>query len=85
MIELLNRYDITDRTRTQASDSAYLSDVMGLLTREKRYEISDSESIYNPFATNSRIGRNTWRNQDIYETADNGQGTFLGAINDVGF
>jgi len=85
MIELLNRYDITDRTRTQASDSAYLSDVMGLLTREKRYEISDSESIYNPFATNSRIGRNTWRNQDIYETAANGQGTFLGAINDVGF
>lgn len=85
MIELLNRYDITDRTRTQASDSAYLSDVMGLLTREKRYEISDSESIYNPFATNSRIGRNTWRNKDIYETAPNGQGTFLGAINDVGF
>ena len=85
MIELLNRYDITDRTRTQESDSAYLSDVMGLLTREKRYEISDGESIYNPFATNSRIGRNTWRNQDIYETADNGQGVFLGAINDVGF
>lgn len=85
MIELLNRYDITDRTRMQASDSAYLSDVMGLLTREKRYEISDGESIYNPFATNSRIGRNTWRNQDIYETADNGEGVFLGAINDVGF
>lgn len=84
MIELLNRYDITDRARKQSSDSAYLSDVMGLLTREKQYEISDSESIYNPFAANSRIGRNTWRNGDIYET-ENGQGVFLGAINDVGF
>jgi hypothetical protein len=84
MIELLDRYDITTKTRTQSSDSAYLSDVMGLLTREKRYEITDSESLYNPFATNSRIKRNTWRNGDIYET-ENGQGVFLGAINDVGF
>ena len=84
MIELLNRYDITDRTRKQGSDSAYMSDVMGLLTREKQYSISDGESIYNPFAAASRIQRNTWRNGDIYET-ENGQGVFLGAINDVGF
>jgi len=84
MIELLNRFDITSRTRREAVDSAYQSDVMGLLTRERRYEISDGESRYNPFATNSRIQRNTWRNGDIYET-ENGQGVFLGAINDVGF
>lgn len=84
MIELLNRYDITSKARREATDSAYLSDVMGLLTRERRYEISDGSSQYNPFATNSFIRRNTWRNGDIYET-ENGQGVFLGAINDVGF
>ncbi|MBK7363010.1 MAG: hypothetical protein IPJ01_12000, partial [Micavibrio sp.] len=77
-------FDVSTKYRADITDSASLSDVFGLLVRERLYSIADARSELNPFAAGS-VFDSVWRNGRIFETDKYGGTVYDAAINDVGF
>lgn len=82
-LDVLN-FDVSSKYRADITDSASLSDVFGLLVRERLYSIADARSELNPFAAGS-VFDSVWRNGRIFETDKYGGTVYDAAINDVGF
>jgi hypothetical protein len=83
-LTLFDSVDISSAYRADITDSASLSDVYGLLVRERLYKISDSQNRLNPFAAGSVLD-SVWRNGRILETDKFFNTVYDAAINDVGF
>lgn len=83
-LTILNR-EVEEDYVFDGQESASFNDIFGFIAKQKVVKITDPRSIYNPFAANSLLQIQNWRNGEIteYDAANNI--VFAGAINDAGY
>ncbi len=83
-LTILNR-EVEEDYVFDGQESASFNDIFGFIAKQKVLKITDPRSIYNPFAANSLLQIQNWRNGEIteYDAANNI--LFAGAINDAGY
>ena len=81
---LIDGNDVTDRLiNPDTVTTADITDVFGMLTKSKTYQLRDYDNYFNPFAPEGYFNLLNFRGRTVVQTDDSGVVTFRGTIQNV--
>ncbi len=84
MTLLIDGNDVTDRLiNPDTVTTADITDVFGMLTKAKTYQLKDYDNYFNPFAPEGYFNLLNFRGRTVVQTDDSGVVTFRGTIQNV--
>ena len=81
-LEILSQ-DATDRVFSTGTDSASIADLIGQISKRRKFRLKDNDGALNPLSPSGFFAVNDWRNGEIDYKNQDGQVQFSGAMKSI--